>query len=102
MNEDDKPGQLGQIIDLGSGCTIETRARVGDGVLAWAFWGHTRPDGMPCGSHGYIAVSTDSSLCNGGGTWRIDQSEPLTLSPSLLCMRCNRHGWIRDGKWVPA
>jgi hypothetical protein len=34
--------------------------------------------------------------------WEIVTWEPLTLSPSLLCTACGHHGWIRDGKWVPA
>jgi hypothetical protein len=28
--------------------------------------------------------------------------EPLTVSPSLLCPRCQCHGFIRDGRWSPA
>ena len=27
--------------------------------------------------------------------------DPLTVAPSLLCA-CGDHGFIRDGKWVPA
>ena len=34
--------------------------------------------------------------------WRIERLDPLTLSPSLLCRACGHHGFIRDGKWVPA
>ena len=34
--------------------------------------------------------------------WTVESWEPLTLSPSLLCRACGCHGWIRDGKWVPA
>ena len=39
--------------------------------------------------------------------WTIEAGEPekfegLTLSPSILCKRCGLHGWIRDGRWVPA
>lgn len=28
-------------------------------------------------------------------------ADPLTISPSLLC-RCGDHGWLRDGRWIPA
>jgi hypothetical protein len=35
-------------------------------------------------------------------SWEVVQEEPLTLSPSLACRHCSHHGWIRDGKWVPA
>lgn len=34
--------------------------------------------------------------------WDVLAEEPLTLSPSLLCRLCGSHGFIRDGKWVPA
>ena len=33
--------------------------------------------------------------------WSVEQWEPLTLSPSLLCS-CGDHGFIRNGKWVRA
>ena len=36
------------------------------------------------------------------GMWQVEQRDPLTLSPSLLCRACGHHGWIRDGRWVPA
>ena len=34
--------------------------------------------------------------------WQVLSWEPLTLNPSLLCLRCGDHGFIRDGKWIPA
>lgn len=34
--------------------------------------------------------------------WQVVQAEPLTLDPSLECLRCGDHGHIRDGRWVPA
>ena len=34
--------------------------------------------------------------------WTVENWDPehLTLSPSLLCMTCGDHGYIRDGAWV--
>jgi len=32
--------------------------------------------------------------------WQVVQVQPLTLSPSILCGVCQKHGYIRDGKWV--
>jgi len=32
--------------------------------------------------------------------WGVDSADPLTLQGSLLCLSCNRHGFIRDGVWV--
>lgn len=34
--------------------------------------------------------------------WNVDQVEPLTVSPSILCRSCNTHGFWRNGGWVPA
>ena len=34
--------------------------------------------------------------------WHVDSVRPLTLSPSLLCTECGHHGFIRDGRWIPA
>ena len=32
-----------------------------------------------------------------------DDPVHLTIEGSLLCpMGCGEHGWIRDGKWIPA
>lgn len=36
------------------------------------------------------------------GRWQVQAWDPLTLSPSLLCTACGDHGFIREGKWVPA
>lgn len=34
--------------------------------------------------------------------WKVEQLEPLTLSPSILCLGCGDHGFIRNGVWVTA
>jgi hypothetical protein len=28
--------------------------------------------------------------------------DPLHIEPSILCIECGLHGWVRDGKWVSA
>lgn len=33
--------------------------------------------------------------------WQVECLDPVTLSPSLLCP-CGHHGFIRQGRWVPA
>lgn len=61
------------------------------------------------------ASAKDKGWCMGGFAWRkpegldatwtpwtLESWEPLTVSPSLLCMGCGAHGFIREGKWVPA
>lgn len=69
--------------------------RVGDhrinvrknGGLAWL---HDKPSG---GRH---MVGTRE-----GEVWITESTDPLTLSPSLNCTGCGRHGWVQNGAWVP-
>lgn len=32
----------------------------------------------------------------------IEQANPLTVSPSILCPDCGLHGFIREDRWVDA
>jgi hypothetical protein len=34
--------------------------------------------------------------------WTVESLEPLTISPSVLCVTCGDHGFIREGRWIPA
>jgi hypothetical protein len=62
------------------------------------------PDALHCG--GYIAwrqpkgqnVSLNHQLVAGGPGDEVS----VTVSPSLQCRSCPSHGFIRDGRWVPA
>lgn len=59
-------------------------------------WYHNTPSGEPCASAGgYVPL-------RGPGGWTLQSVDPLTFSPSVLCMRCQRHGFISGGKWVGA
>ena len=51
-------------------------------------------------SGGYIPFNGASTTA--GDQWNVESLDPLTLSPSIACRNCSHHGWIRDGKWVPA
>lgn len=89
-------------IDLGDDHTLtyveyKGELRVGANVA------HKRPDGGDC--EGFVAFEGRSwaqSFTTPIATWKVDQAEPLTLSPSLLCKACGDHGFVRDGKWVRA
>lgn len=65
---------------------------------------HLKADGTEC--KGFVAIEggTWAAVFAKGqiATWKIEQLEPLTLSPSLLCRVCGDHGFIREGKWVPS
>lgn len=79
---------------LGHGVYIRWDAD-GGGILwhhptcrAWAFL-RFRPD----------PISTGHKLLSGGP----QDTEHMTVEGSLLCpMGCGAHGFIRDGRWIPA
>lgn len=79
-------------MNLGHGVTAEV-VRV-DGVVDCVRYTHDCPKGN---TEDHVTVKP--SWFNG---WDLVSEEPLTLSPSLLCLACGHHGFIRDGKWVPA
>ncbi|HYS41963.1 MAG TPA: DUF6527 family protein [Pseudonocardiaceae bacterium] len=60
---------------------------------------HTKPDGSPCMSAATFDTVPGTEPHR---TWHVEQDDPLTLSPSLLCTACGDHGFIRNGQWVPA
>ncbi|MDE2096690.1 MAG: hypothetical protein KGL39_05530 [Patescibacteria group bacterium] len=37
-------------------------------------------------------------------TWTLQSgaAEPITLAPSIRCLTCGDHGFIRNGKWIRA
>lgn len=78
--------------DIGHGVTAEVRFM--DGVPGGVAYEHPTPTGARC--QGYAPLQSP------GETWDLVQLDPLTISPSLLCRGCGHHGFIREGKWVPA
>jgi hypothetical protein len=60
---------------------------------------HLKADGSMC--DGFITFDGDVQrrVHPGAAKWTVEQWEPLTLSPSLLC-HCGDHGYIRGGRWV--
>jgi len=62
---------------------------------------HAKPDGNPCMGSVTFASETAKKVSPDTATWDVESWAPLSLSPSILCS-CGDHGWIRDGRWVPA
>lgn len=90
------------MLDLGSGVQIE-----------WSSWAdhdkvgfietHDRPDGAGRCSGGVLFdLPGVAENFPGRALWQVEQWDPLTLSPSLLCRTCGNHGWVRAGRWVSA
>lgn len=49
---------------------------------------------------GGVHFESPAAVLFGGAMWKLISKEPLHMEPSLLCMACRDHGWIRNGKWV--
>ena len=70
-----------------------------------AHWGHALrwnhncidKDGKPVRSNGAIPVDVEHPK-----HWNLVSHDPITITPSILCIKCNCHGFITNGKWVPA
>lgn len=67
-------------------------ARTGDECYGGAIWLDTAPDR-------FVRPTPDGPP---RPVWHVEQAEPLTLSPSLLCTLCHDHGFVRRGAWEPA
>ena len=80
------------IEDCGSNVKIERRYL--DGNLEGIAWWH-----ICNGSEREDFMDVQPAWKDG---WVVEQVQPLTLSPSILCRACQFHGHIREGKWVPA
>lgn len=78
-------------LDIGHG--IEAEIRSIDGEIEGVYYEHACLNGQM--SPGWVPLT-------GLMAWTIVKREPLTLSPSLLCPLCGHHGFIREGRWVPA
>lgn len=92
--------------DLGSGHSFSWLYNSG-GKLVGIIEHHPKgpnaaPGSLYCG--GYVSWDTDSGMKSNHQlvAGEPGQEEHLTLSPSLLCRTCGDHGFIRDGRWVPA
>jgi len=114
------PADIGPRLDIGLGHSIvyfrwapedlpENRARYGyplpDVPRAGCCVYHTnKNDGVsPCvGATPFDLPELRLAELSPGHSWQVLNWEPLTLSPSVLCGHCGDHGFIQNGKWVPA
>lgn len=39
---------------------------------------------------------------NPAANWTLVSLSPLHVEPSIHCLTCGEHGWVRDGKWIQA
>lgn len=89
---------MADLIDIGDGHAIELREFAGE--IAALDLHHPG-----CASPAFISFTGRSWARQFNGnitTWEVEQDNPLTLSPSLLCRACGDHGFIRNGRWERA
>lgn len=93
-------------MDLGHEVEIEhfTYANDDDELPVGFIENHARPDN---GERCFGAVRFDTPEAHDayklpGPFWQVVSWEPLHIEPSVLCRICGHHGFIREGKWVPA
>lgn len=77
-------------------------AHLPDTAKAGAIVQHLTPAGEICASGIMFQSEVAAEVFKEKSCWKVEQWEPLTLSPSLLCKACGDHGFIRQGKWVVA
>lgn len=62
---------------------------------------HLTPTGEQCMGSITFDGDVQRRIMPNSTFWQVTSWEPLTMTPSLLC-QCGDHGFITDGKWVPA
>jgi len=106
---------MSEPIDLGGGHTLRYTAWAPDRDLNPQYAGipdverfgaiesHPRPDGQgQCEGAVTFDGPAQRQLRPNAPRWTVESWEPLTLSPSILCKLCGNHGYIREGRWIPA
>lgn len=90
--------------------TIITADRTAGNVVGLMFW-HTDRLGNPCQNglsfSNVASLEPGRTISSRGHT--LEALDPLHVEASILCKAtaadgqpCDGHGWIRDGRWVPA
>jgi hypothetical protein len=83
----DEQGVFGLIEHHPPGPDAQSGARMCGGYVAWR---------QPVPPNGHTAVN-HQLIAGAPG-----EEASLTVAPSLLCRTCGNHGFIREGRWVPA
>lgn len=104
MRDQADPAGLSQdvelgIHDIGHDVRIMFTVRQAGGPRIGLIESHRAPDGRECG--GTVTFDVPEAEGLRGPRWSVEQWDPLTISPSVLCS-CGNHGWIRGGRWCPA
>jgi hypothetical protein len=86
-----------ETLNIGGGHTLQPIPDR-DGKLIGYIHTHPAPNsGMYC--QYFLAVKKMETVAV--DVYEIVQPEPLTLAPTVKCLRCGLCGYVRSGQWVP-
>jgi hypothetical protein len=87
-------------VGIGHGVQLSTQVDHDGQEIGRSVWHDCKHDYTACG----ITFDTEAGRASNPGRarWTVESLEPLTVSPSVLCLTCGLHGFIRNGQWVPA
>jgi hypothetical protein len=85
--------------DIGHGMAVVEHVEPDFDGPAGLLWRHDCPDDPRGAGNGGDVLPFDPPVPGG---WTLRNRDPLTLEGSVLCRACHRHGFIRDGRWIPA
>jgi hypothetical protein len=89
---------VGTRLDLGCGVSIVLVEY--EGAVVGLEETHLNQEGQPC--RGWVALDSAPEQLRAHSCWHVVSKNPLTLTPSIKCRACGNHGFIREGRWVPA
>jgi hypothetical protein len=92
-------------VDIGHGLTAALRLSEGfpgltDGVPVGVLLTHPCP--MRNGERIEDFIPVDYPGGATFNTWQLFSRDPISLGPSVNYQCCGLHGFVTDGKWVPA
>jgi hypothetical protein len=91
------------VLDIGGGHVVAFYKRHGgDDTIVGLIHHHLKPDNTGCSGGSVLFDIPANEDFPDHAKWTLVSLEPLHLEPSLLCVICGSHGFIRDGLWVPA
>lgn len=92
--------KTGDFVSIGDGVEIATLIDHLDrfsGIL----WRHECAEQDLMGAYLIFDLPWNRTEANAGHQkYKVENWEPLTLSPMIVCSRCGRAGWVRDGRWI--
>lgn len=63
---------------------------------------HRHDDGTLCEGSIHFDGDVQRRVSPNSNKWTVHNLDPLHLEPSILRRECGLHGFIREGRWVPA